>query len=509
MTATASHEKRLKRPSGRPPALTRADFLKIAGLGAGALALGGCGVLPTGDRRGLPSIPHASETGRVKELTLEASPLDFELGGRTIPTWGYNGGVPGPEIRLTEGDTLRARVRNRLPAETTIHWHGIMLPPDMDGVPDVTQPPVKGGEDFTYEFVVPTAGSYMYHSHVGLQLDRGLYGPLIVEPKSEEMAYDTEFNLVLDDWLDGVDDSTPGGAFEELRAGGARGRIGGGMMGGMGGEDAFGDLDYPFYLINGRTAQDPETLDVRRRDRVRLRISNPSSDTTFRVAVAGHRLTVTHADGLPVEPVEVDAVRLGPGERYDALVEADNPGVWQVAAAPEGKKGLARVLLRYQESGEESPPPPGLRPRELGGRLLSYGDLEAKGIDSFPSDGLFGGPDRTHELTLAGGMGEYVFTIDGQRYPDADPLEVREGEWVRFRMQNRTPMWHPMHLHGHSFQVNNGTGGGPYKDTVMVAPHMGEETFDFVADNPGEWFFHCHLTYHMESGMARVVSYES
>jgi FtsP/CotA-like multicopper oxidase with cupredoxin domain len=475
-------------------------------LGAGALVLGGCGVLPTGDRRGLPSISGPSETGRVGEFTLEAAPLDFELGGRTVQTWGYNGGVPGPEIRLTEDDTLRVRLKNRLPAETTIHWHGIVLPNGMDGVPDVTQPPVKGGEDFAYEFVVPAAGTYMYHSHVGLQLDRGLYGPLIVEPRREELDYDREYSLVLDDWLDGVD-GTPEDAFRELRAGGAMGGMGGGMMGGMGDEEAFGDLSYPFYLLNGRIADDPERLDVRRGDRVRLRILNPSSDTTFRVAVAGHGLTVTHADGLPVEPVGVDTVRLGPGERYDALLAADNPGVWQVAAAPEGKEGLARALLRYLESGEESPPPPDLRPRELGGRLLSYEDLEAREIEPFPSDGLFGGPDRTHELTLAGSMGEYVFTIDGQRYPDADPLEVREGEWVRFRMRNRTPMWHPMHLHGHSFQVGNGTGRGPYKDTVMVAPHMGEATFDFVANNPGEWFFHCHLSYHMESGMARVVSY--
>ena len=234
---------------------------------------------------------------------------------------------------------------------------------------------------------------------------------------------------------------------------------------------------------------------------------NPSADTIFRFAVAGHRLTVTHADGQPVEYTEVDAVELGMGERYDVLLEADNPGVWQVGAAPEGKDSLARTLLRYTESSQSSPPPQEERPRELDGRLLTYADLRASGRDSFPSDGILGGPDRTHELTLSGGMRDYTWTIDGQRYPDAEPLRVAEGDWVRFEMQNRSMMWHPMHLHGHFFQIHNGTGSGPFKDTVLVEPHMGEMTFDFVADNPGEWFFHCHNLYHLDTGMARVVSY--
>ena len=269
-----------------------------------------------------------------------------------------------------------------------------------------------------------------------------------------------------------------------------------------------GAVSYPLYLINGRPPEDPATLEVRRGERVRLRLMNPSADTIFRFAVAGHRLTVTHADGQPVEHAEVDAVRLGMGERYDVLLTADNPGVWQLAAAPEGKEDLGRAVLRYSESSQTSPPRPGQRPAEMNGRLLSYGDLRASGRDSFPSDGLVGGPDRTHELTLSGGMGDYVWTIDGQRYPDADPLRVAEGEWVRFEMNNRSMMPHPMHLHGHFFQIHNGAGEGPFKDTVLVEPHMGEMTFDFVTDNPGEWFFHCHNLYHLDTGMARVVSYE-
>ncbi len=483
---------------------TRRKFLGLAGLSVGALALSGCGILPA-SRDSLPRTPQATKDGKIREYSFDAASMEFSVAGGTVQTWGYDDVVPGPEIRLTEGDTLRVKVNNRLPAETTIHWHGLPIVNDMDGVPNVTQPPIAGGEEFVYEFVVPVAGSYMYHSHVGLQLDRGLYGPLIVEPRKEDLDYDREYALMLDDWLDGVS-GTPEDVLGQLQSTG--GGMGGGMMGGMGGgANPSGDLPYPLYLVNGRAAEDPETLGVRRGQRVRMRLMNPSADTVFRVAVAGHRLTVTHADGQPVEPVTVDVVRIGIGERYDVVLEANNPGVWQVATVPEGKDGLARTVLRYEESGESSSPPADARPKELGGRLLGYGDLRTAKDDSFPDDGWLGGPDRTLDLTLSGGHGNYVWGIDGQVFPDADPLQVREGEWVRFNLQNRSMILHPMHLHGHFFQVRNGTGRGPFKDTVIVDAHMGDLSFDFVADNPGEWLFHCHNAYHLETGMARVVSY--
>ena len=489
--------------------LTRRNFLRLSGLGAGALVLGGCGPLSSQDGQSTPGTsggqsvsraPSAAATGRLREYTFEAAPMEISLDGRTAQTWGYNGGLPGPEIRVTEGDTLRVRVKNSLPEGTTVHWHGLPIINKMDGVPDVTQKPIKPGEDFVYEFVVPVAGTYMYHSHAGLQLDRGLYGPLVVDPKREQLSYDREYTLLLDDWLDGVSGDSPERTFGRLKNGG-------GMMDGMGGmmgdaSQDFGDVDYPFYLVNGRQANDPTTLRARRGERLRLRLANIASDTVFRVALAGHKMTVVQADGLPVEPVEVDAVRLGMGERYDVLVEAGNPGIWQVAAAPEGKKGLARALLRYAEAGGSGAPAAEDRPGELTGRLLSYSDLRKDGGSVLP----IGSPDRVHDLALTGGMQGYDWTIDGKSYPEADPLEVKKGELVRFTMQNRTMMWHPMHLHGHSFQVDNGTGRGPFKDTVMVEPMKGL-SFDFLADNPGDWFFHCHNVYHQEAGMARVVNY--
>jgi len=491
--------------------LGRRDFLAMAGLGAGALALGGCGALTPEDRR----TEGGRTTGGAREYDLEVAPMDFELGGRNLSTWGYNGSVPGPEIRVKQGDTLRARVSNRLPEGTTIHWHGQPIVNDMDGVPNVTQPPIESGEEFVYDFVVPASGTYFYHSHVGLQLDRAVYGPLIVEPENETISYDREFTLMLDDWLDGVDGRIPEDELENLRSGGSEmlesmedmeGDMSGmeGMEGmGSGGEPARTPPDtiYPHYLINGRPPEEPEELEVGRGERVRLRLINASSATIYRVALAGHRLSATHTDGQPVEPVEADVVRIGAGERYDVIVEADNPGVWQLAAEAEGTEKLARAVFRYRGDGGAAPPANQM-PSELDGELLLYDMLraapEAESVAA-------GEPDNVVRLVLDGDEETYVWTINDQIFEEADRIEIERDEKVRFEFDNRSDMPHPMHLHGHFFQVDNGTGNGPIKDTVLVEP-MQKLAVDWVADNPGEWAMHCHLLYHQEGGMMRVVN---
>ena len=476
--------------------LTRCEFLGLAGLGAGALVVGGCGAL-TPEKRGAPS-----SAVRVVERALEAAPLDFELGGRSVPTWGYGGGLPGPEIRLKEGETLRAVVRNRLPEGTSVHWHGVPLPNAMDGVPGVTQEEIKAGEEFTYEFRANDPGTYIYHSHSGLQLDRGLQGPLIVEPEQEFLSYDREYVMMLDDWLDGVD-GTPEATYEKLRSGEGEmaGMEGMGGMHGMGvGTEPAPDVTYPLYLINGRPPESPEELEVGRGERVRLRFINSSSSTIYKVALQGHRMKITHADGQPVEPVEVEAIRIGMGERYDVLVEATNPGVWQLAAQAEGTEKLARAIFRYA-GVDGAPPPANHMPSELGGRMLSYGALKA----TPEAETLAGGdPDQIVPITLNGNEKTYVWTINGQAFPDADLIEVGRDERVRFEMENKSLMPHPMHLHGHFFRVDNGTGRGPLKDTVLVEPKE-RLAIEWVADNPGDWAFHCHQAYHQEGGMMRVV----
>ena len=288
----------------RPFFITRREFLTTAGAGATAVALNGCSLFPQttgtqGTMSPLPSFPRAASTGRVREYTLEAAPMNITLGGQHITTWGYNGGLPGPEIRITEGDTLRVTVKNRLPEGTTVHWHGVPLVNKMDGVPCVTQPDINSGQDFTYEFLAPTAGTYMYHSHSGLQLDRGLYGPLIIEPTKETQHYDQDFVLVLDDWLDGMP-GTPEDAMKQLIAGGDRMDN---MNGGMGNMQVAPDIIYPLYLINGMPSTSPVALQVTQGQKVRIRLINAGASTIFRVALQGHRMTVTHTDGQAVEPV--------------------------------------------------------------------------------------------------------------------------------------------------------------------------------------------------------------
>ncbi|MCO8255791.1 multicopper oxidase family protein [Haladaptatus sp. AB618] len=421
------------------------------------------------------------------QTTLTASPGTVSPGSSSVQNWLYNGTFPGNELRATEGDIVRVDLQNRLPTETTVHWHGLPVPNSMDGVPNVTQQPIQTDKTFTYKFRAEPAGTYFFHSHVGLQLDRGLSAPLVIEEKSPHVEYDREYIVVFDDYLTHAPEPLEGSS----SGGGGMGGMGGGGMGGM-----MGDQRPPYagLLVNGRLPEDPATFDVKEGERVRLRFINSSSATAFRVGIAGHKLWISHTDGRPVDTVSVDSFVFGAGERYDAIVEATNPGAWEIRGeAVDGDEQPAHAVLRYENM---SGSPAGLN---SWGRTLQYSDLRAKQL---PKQ-LRGSPDRTFDLTLSPEMGgSYGWLIDGQAYPDADPLQIREGEHVRVKMTNRSPVLHPMHLHGHFFRV-----GDVMKDTVIVPGHMGSVTFDFFADNPGNWLFHCHNLYHLESGMARVVEY--
>ncbi len=436
---------------------------------------------------------------------LTAAPATVDLGGVQVQTWAFDGQLPGPEIRLARDEVLRAELRNGLPQPTTIHWHGIALRNDMDGVPDLTQPPVAPQSRFSYEFAVPDAGTYFFHPHVGMQLDRGLYAPLVVTDPDEPGDYDLEAVIVLDDWLDGVGGRDPDQRLEQLRS---EGMDMGGMgmgMGGMGGgpraplgPDA-GDVDHPYYLINGRIGTDPVTVQGAPGQRLRLRIINAAADTAFRVALGGHRLTVTHSDGFPVAPAEGDALLIGMGERYDVVVTLAD-GVFPLVALAEGKQGQAFALVR---TAGGTRPPPEAAPAELAGRLIMAPSLRATESVRLPERE----PDRIHELTLGMDMSGYRWTINGQVYGEHDPLPIERGERVRMRFVNRTMMFHPMHLHGHTYQqAVTGSGAGPRKDTSIVLPMQAVE-IDIEGDNPGQWLLHCHNSYHMEAGMMTVLSY--
>lgn len=493
--------------------LTRRAALGAGLAGAAAVLLAGCAptpryISPTAAAVGSAETARNS-TGRVVTTSLRAQATTLDLAGTQVPTWSF-GSIPAPIIRANVGDTIEATLINGLPEETTIHWHGLALRNDMDGVPGITQNPVAASDEFTYRFIAPDAGTYWFHPHVGTQLDRGLYGALIIDDPNEPLAYDEEWVVVFDDWLDGVT-ATPPEVLEDLRGGmapmpGMEGhvmRMGNMLMGTnsdlLGGDS--GDVFYPHYLINGRPPADPETYTARPGTRVRLRMINAGSDTAFRVALGGHRMTITHSDGFPVEPVEVDGVLLAMGERYDVLVTLGD-GVFPLVAEAEGKGERAFALVR---TGTGGAPDSNVVLPELRRNIGVGAALRAVESVALPRKT----PDREIAVKLTGSMEKFNWAFDGVPF---DPAQVerstrgiRSGERVRLLFENTTTMWHPIHLHGHTYQLLD---GGPRKDTSIVLP--GETlAVDFDANNPGQWLFHCHNIYHAEGGMDGLISYEA
>jgi FtsP/CotA-like multicopper oxidase with cupredoxin domain len=448
---TAPFWEHLRKRERENVVITRRSFLKALLGATAAMSLPG---------RLIPL--SSAETGRgIREFRLSASRAKIDLGsGPDFWAWTYNGQVPGPEIRVKEGEVIRVVLKNYLPEETTIHWHGVPVPNSMDGVPDVTQKGVMPGETFVYEFKAKPAGTYIYHSHSKYQLDQGLYGALIIEPSNQTRPYDQEYTIMLEDWV-----MRDGGGIARTRR-----RSPMGMMGGMmGRRRGFGAAQEPLlepiydgYAINGRAYPATEPLIVQKGDRVKLRLLNPSSATTYDLRLAGHSLTITHADGNPVKPIETDLLRIGMGERYDVEFVANNPGHWLLSAADRGfGEGQLRIPILYRGIQTKVP----IEPRFYRGlRFASYWDLRSL----YPAEpSTSGNIAQVLPQTLSGGMHSPFWSINGQLYPDADPLVVR---------------------------------------TVIVNP-MQRMEIEFLADNPGKWFHHCHNLYHMMAGMANVVVY--
>ena len=423
----------------------------------------------------------------------------MDLGGISVRTLAYGQEIPGRLIRADVGDELAVTVANRLDHPTSVHWHGIALRNDMDGAAPAT-PDIDPGHDFTYRFSVAHPGTYWAHPHTGLDADFGLYLPVIVDDPRERGDYDAEWIVVLDDWTDGVG-KNPQQVYEGLRGSGMRmghmGTAGVGSSPLLGGDA--GDVQYPYYLINGRIPGAPTTFTATPGQRIRIRIINAGSDTAFRVALAGHSMTVTHTDGYPVVPTDVDALLIGMGERYDVVVTAGD-GVFPLVAIAEGKNALARGLL---STGAGTAPDQGFTPAELNRRVGTVETFTATEQVDLPT----APPDVTLQAVLSGGMMAYDWAINGRPYPDGPPLSVAEGQRATVTFTNRSMMWHPMHLHGHTFQIVAPDGShGARKDTTIVLP-MRTVTVALVADNPGMWMLHCHNTYHQQAGMMTTLTY--
>jgi len=471
----------------------------------------------------MPTSPPPGQ--KLVTKTLTPRPVTWDLGGVQAKTWAYADTPDAGLIRVKAGDLLRIDVKNQLPTETSVHWHGIRLPNAADGVPGVTQKPIAPGQTFRYEFTTPDPGTYFFHPHSGVQIDRGLYAPIIVDDPHEPGKYDAEWIVLLDDWTDGVGTSpddilkgfqaqggtvTTGMNMNGMRMGGPSGSGMGGMMGGSTGGSGMGnmggmgnsplgdagDVAYPYYLVNGRIPAQPTTFTGKPGQKVRIRFINAGSDTIFKVGLGGHTMSVTHSDGFPVKPTDTKALYIAMGERYDVLVTLGD-GVFPLVALAEGKKGRAQALVRTSSG---TAPAADVSIPEVSGSALLGSTLTPLDSAKLPSKN----PDSTVTFELNGQMKPYAWGINGKKFGQDTPTPVSQGQRLRMRMTNMTMMAHPMHVHGHTWSLP--ASGGLRKDTVLVLPMQTIEA-DLQADNPGTWMFHCHNIYHAELGMMTSLKY--
>ena len=454
------------------PLRGRRRFLGFAGAGA-ALAL----------------LPAAAQAQAVKRLRVVAARQSLVGGGNPeTEVWGYNGGVPGPELRLRQGERLRIEVENALEVETTVHWHGIRLPNAMDGVPHLTQLPIaaRGGR-FVYEFDLPDAGTYWYHPHLGSpeQVGRGLYGALIVEER-EPPAVDRDVTWVLSDWrLD------------------REARIAGGFGGAMDSSHA-GRIGNT-VTINGRIR---DSFGVRAGERIRLRLINASSARIHGLAFEGHEPWVIALDGQPVEPHRRERVVLGPGMRADLILDCDGmPGSrHRIVDGFYRQRSYRLAELVY---AADAPIRASFAPvRPLPANPVALPEVAGAGRERI----VFGGGMMGAMPNQREHRGVF-WTVNGRpvaegHHGHAPLLTLTRGRSYVWELVNETSWHHPIHLHGHVFQVvsRNGKPVSPREsgDTVLLDPDSRAE-IAFVADNPGDWMLHCHVLEHQASGMMSVV----
>ncbi|MFN3522898.1 MAG: copper resistance system multicopper oxidase [Phenylobacterium sp.] len=556
--------------------IDRRRLLAMASALGGASAISG--LLPAWARAGTRG---AAEALNGPDIALTVDHAAVRIDGRPGHGVAVNGSVPGPLIRLKQGQAARIAVTNRLHEDTSIHWHGLLVPHQMDGVPGLSFPGIRPGETFVYEFPVVQAGTYWYHSHSGLQEQQGHYGPIIIEPASADpVAAEREHVVVLSDYAF----MHPHEIMRKLKAEpGYFNRQKQTLSGLLAGRDQ--DLDERIawagmrmdptdildvtgavytYLVNGHGPADNWTGLFAPGERVRLRIINAAAMTIFNVRIPGLALTVVQADGQNVQPVEIEEFQISPAETYDVVVTPEDRAYTLVAEAAD-RSGLGRATLAPRPGMAAATPPLRSRPvltmRDMG---MDHSGMDHSGMDhagmghaamtapaageakiprgpgvqmlaAMPADrtgepgqglqdanhrvlvyrdlvALEPNPDprppaREVEIHLTGNMERFMWGFDGESFgPLTKPIPFRRDERVRVILVNDSMMAHPIHLHGHFFEVVTGRPGRhPRKHTVTVAPG-GKVAFDLTADAPGDWAFHCHLLYHMHAGMMNVVT---
>jgi CopA family copper-resistance protein len=518
----------------------------------------------------------------------------IRTGGRQGHAITANGTMPGPLIRLKEGQDVRLSVTNTLDEDTSIHWHGLIVPFQFDGVPGISFPGIKPGQTFDYQFPIRQAGTYWYHSHSNMQEAMGLFGPIVIDPAGEDpVTYDREHVILLSDWSS----LHPHAQLRKLKQmGGYFNRQKQTLAGLLAGRDQsqsdrmeWGKMRMDptdisdvtgstySYLINGHDSAANWTGLFEPGERVRLRFINASSMTNFNVRLPGLGMTVVQVDGQDVEPVGTDEFQIGIAETYDVIARPEKATAVAIIAEAIDRSGLCRATLAPQIGMVAPLVPVRERPllvmkdmgMDMGGMDMGAGTLDlsapvdtpAKGsghatmkmrdkslaeptirmgpgvatISAAPADrladrptglenvdhrvltyadlrALVPGPDkrapeREMEIHLTANMERYMWSFDGVKLSEgAEPLAFRHGEKVRVTLVNDTMMPHPIHLHGHFFELVNGAEGNqPRKHTVNVLPG-GKASFDLVADALGDWAFHCHMLLHMHAGMFRVMT---
>ncbi len=446
-----------------------------------------------------------------KEINLTAKEALLQINDKVkLPVYTYNGSVPGAQIRIKQGDRVKINFKNELPEPTTIHWHGYPVPNSQDGVPGVTMNAIKPGETFTYEFTATVPGTYFYHSHQesAKQVDKGLYGTLIVEPKNEEKV-DRDYTLVLDEWMSNPDEGNMD----------MSGMDHSNMGHGNSSDDQHMDMSsmghdmsmYDIFTINGKSGSAVEPLKVKKGEKVRLRLVN-AGYMPHKLHLHGHEFKIVATDGQPLkdpQPIKDELLNIAPGERYDIEFTANNPGEWLLECHGD-MKGTDGMKVKIQYVGQANNTDKANAKEDL--RIVDITKYGKHELGQFTLDQKYD-VEYTMDLGTAMGKDGMVYTINGKTYPETAPVNVKKGDLVKVKLVNNSPKdLHPMHLHGHFFQVlsKNGkpiTGSPLIKDTLNLKP--GEEyVVAFKADNPGNWMFHCHDLHHASAGMVTEVKYK-
>lgn len=413
-------------------------------------------------------------------------------------TWGFEG---------VEGEIFDAVVKNMTDEPTALHWHGLILPNDQDGVPGVTQAVIPSGGEYAYRFPLVQSGTYWMHSHYQSQIQQLMSAPFIIHPAKEEQPKIDDITLMLTDFSF----SDPKTLWKALRA---QVMIGSDMKnkGNMSSMNKKGnstpdlvELQYDAFLTNYQTLSDPQVMHVLPEKTVRLRVINGASATNFFIELGKLKGQLVAVDGEAIVPLENSTFDIAMGQRVDILVTLPKgEGVYPILAQGEGTDRLTGLLLATPNS-----PIPSLseKSKRVAGAMTFQQEQQLRAEEPLPNKPV----DRALTLLLEGNMQSYVWTLNGKEWPAYTPLIVKKGERVALTFRNNSPMSHPMHLHGHVFQVTDINGKsleGAKRDTVLI-PALGAVTVELEANNRGNWVIHCHVLYHAEGGMMTLLTYEN